>query len=167
MRITIESFGTTEFSRELLRVAERSDNMRPAFEALADDFYAVEREQFDSEGARGGQRWPPLSPRYAARKRVLFGPKPILEASGRLRRSLTSKGTPGNVHKVTADEIVIGSRVDYGKYHQSTAPRSQLRRRPPVVLTEADKVRWVKKLQRYLMTGEVEQMGFGPLGMGF
>lgn len=47
------------------------------------------KAQFDSEGAFWslGERWTPLSPAYAAQKAILWGDRPILQASGQAYRA--------------------------------------------------------------------------------
>lgn len=151
MQLELEVYGDTQFSRDLLRFRDRGMDMVPAFRSLADDFLDIGREQFGSQGGRSGG-WRPLSPTYLARK-VADGHDPrILHRTLRLRRSLTME-TADTIRRLAPDEMFVGSRVPYGVHHQHGAPRANLPQRRPVELSNADRVRWVKILQRYLIEG--------------
>jgi hypothetical protein len=60
---------------------------------------------FVSEGATsGGGLFAPLNPRYAARKRKLFGRKKILQLSGDMKARFTLAGNPGYIQKYVGTE---------------------------------------------------------------
>jgi phage gpG-like protein len=151
VRITIEAFGETELSRELLRFVGRADDMRPAFAAVRERFLKLEQEQFDSGGKYSGG-WKPLNPAYVqAKERHGLEPN-ILVATGRLKKSLTQAGGD-SVFETTRDSALFGSNVPYGVFHQSRQPRRHLPRRPPVEIPKHEKVEWIKILQHYLIRG--------------
>jgi phage gpG-like protein len=151
VRITIEAFGETELSRELLRFTQRADDMRPAFAEVRERFLKLETEQFDSGGRYSGG-WAPLKDGYAqAKLRAGLDPN-ILVATGRLKKSLTDKGTD-SVYETTRDSALFGSNVPYGVFHQSRQPRRFLPRRAPVAIPEREKIEWIKVLQHYLIRG--------------
>lgn len=152
MQLRIEAFGDNILARDILRIKDRAMDMRPAFEVIHEDFKKVEDWQFSTQG--GTHRWKPLAPSTVAYKAAAGLDPRILHATLRLRKSLTEDGED-HVHMMTHDELVMGSKVPYGIYHQSRRPRKRLPRRPPVDLSETAKRRWVKVLQRYLMTGEL------------
>jgi phage gpG-like protein len=112
------------------------------WDAVATEFRKIEYEQFASEGADGASgAWQALSTEYAARKLKQWGQVPIMQASGRLWRSLTQKGSKDAVEEQTATELTLGTTVEYAKYHQSKEPRKKLPRRPLVDLTDAQTAR--------------------------
>lgn len=147
MRITIEILGDTVLDRELLRFTERLGDLTPAFEAIADDFLAIEERQFASEG---GGNWRPLAASTLERKARLGLDHRILHATHRLRNSLTQKGNAEAIRRITADEALLGTSVPYAFFHQQGAG---VPRRRPVELSEADKRRWVRSIQSWLVGG--------------
>ncbi len=146
MQLQLEAFGDIQASRNLLRFSESALNLRPVLEDIEDDFYALEREQFRTEGGRGGAAWPALSDDYARWKAIHYPGKPILQREGDLLDSLTG----GGQRTLTDDELVILG-APHGVFHQNARlPRNV---RKPVNLTTADRNRWTKMLQRHIVTG--------------
>lgn len=83
-------------------------------EPLTEAMGVVEEEnehQFQSEGDPG---WPELSDQYAARKRRIWGDKPIMEASRALRRSLTDRSAAGAIAEVTPTMMRRGTGLEVG-----------------------------------------------------
>jgi phage gpG-like protein len=153
MQIRISVFGDDVLARDLLRMKDRAMDMRPAFEAIHESFKTVEDWQFGTQG--GVHKWAPLAASTVAYKARLGLDPRILHATLRLRKSLTETANADHIFEATRDTVVMGSRVPYGIFHQSTRPRRRLPRRPPVDLSETAKREWVKILQRYLTTGEL------------
>lgn len=155
MIITIDGFGEDQMSREILRVSERAEDPRPVLTDIRADFYRYEDILFNTQGASGGAAWKPISPNTVASKRKRGMDTRILHETLTLRRSLTSEVPVDAVSRIDRQGLFVGSNVPYGVYHQSTKPRTVLPRRPPVMLTEDVKRNWIKKLQRWLITGEM------------
>lgn len=160
MELRLEIFGDVQLSRDLLRFRERGMDMRPVFHNLADDFLDIETRQFESEGRYASGGWQPLTPDYLAWKvRHDLDPR-ILHATLAMRNSLTVRGAPGQVRRITRDEMFVGTDVrskrgfPYPAVHQNPK-RSPLPRRRPVELREADRDNWVKQVQYYLVYGLV------------
>lgn len=143
-------YGDEQLNRTLVRFSEHAHDARPAWRAIRRDFIALEKAQFRSQGQAGSGGWRPLSPDYAAWKARHYPGKTILRRTDELFRSLTV-GPAVNV--VERQFMIIGSDVDYGAYHQAGGPNLPQRR--PIELPEFTRTRWVKILQRYLVTGEV------------
>ena len=150
VRMTFSFYGDTQLDRTLARIQERPQDARELWETLADRFRAIEARQFKSQGRYGSGGWAPLSPRYAAWKAKHYPGKGILVRTGALERSLTQR--PFCVEVIEAQNMAVGSNVSYGKYHQNGEGRNPQRR--PVELPEAERRRWVRTMQRYLITGE-------------
>jgi len=87
------------------------------WDAIATEFYKIEREQFKGEGGPSG-KWKSLSPKYAAIKARKYGNVPILTATGQMMKSLTSRGAANSVMQQTATEMTIGTSDPKAGYHQ-------------------------------------------------
>lgn len=153
VKIDIEVFGDKQTSRELLRFSERPANMRPVFWKIADEFRNIERNQFQSQGG-ASRGWRPLQPAtVSAKARAGLDPR-ILHATLRLRKSLTHRGRD-HIRKFRDDEMFVGSKVPYGVHHQFGAPGGNLPRRRPVDLMERDRKDFVRRMQLWILKGEL------------
>jgi hypothetical protein len=87
--IEITIHGDEAAERQVQRLALFLTDLRPFWPRVARLFRGWMRFQFASEGAfwSVGGRWAPLNPDYAKRKRILWGERPILVASGQARRA--------------------------------------------------------------------------------
>ena len=115
--ITLE--GEKQLSRRILKLADGIKDFRPELQKSTNflkGFFGG--EVFDSRGAAIGEPW-------VARKK--FYPYPILEKSGRMRKSF----------KTMAEKLrgEVWNAVTYFKYHQSRMPRHRLPRRIMMKLT--------------------------------
>lgn len=81
-RIDVDS---AEAEAQLRRIALFMLDLRPFWPLVVPLFIGWMREQFESEGAFGGDGWAPLSPLYSAWKSLHFPGKSILQADGELR----------------------------------------------------------------------------------
>ncbi|MCA1782240.1 MAG: phage virion morphogenesis protein [Intrasporangiaceae bacterium] len=154
VRLDIEVFGDKQTSRELLRFSERPGFMRPVFWTIADEFRSIEKRQFDSQGA-SSRGWRPLKPATVrAKARAGLDPR-ILHATLRLRRSLTQRGRD-HIRRFSKDEMFVGSKVPYGVHHQFGAPAANLPRRRPVDLSESDRKDFVRRMQLWILKGELD-----------
>ena len=115
LRLTITVAGVTAVDRSLARFGERVTDLRPAFEAIAQQFGQANKEQFDSEGAASGG-WKPLSTKYGVWKAAHFPGAKILHRTGALEKSLTAR--PFGIERVTTQLIEMGTAIDYAQYHQ-------------------------------------------------
>lgn len=149
VNIRLEFYGDEQLNRTIDRSLEALDDATPAWDVIATSFARAERRQFRSEGGYASGGWRPLSPAYAAWKARHYPGRLILERTGALKRSLTER--PLGVEVLLPRRMVIGSDVDYGRYHQRG---DGLPRRRPVELPESLRREWVKVLQRYIITGK-------------
>ena len=128
--LNVPGTETADFERRLKRYGRAAKNMRPAFEEYGR--YMIRTaiaKQFRAEGMP--QKWTPLNPVYAERKKKQHGNKPILVVSGKLRR--------GFRHKATKRTLQIINRVKVGahslhKIHQEGT--GTIPARPQVVITK-------------------------------
>lgn len=148
-RLSFTFYGDRQLDRSLARFSEFAADMRPAWEAIADDFAKVERRQFATEGAAYSGGWPALSPKYGAWKARHYPGRRILARDGDLEASLTQR--PFGIEAIFRHLMVIGSDVFYGAFHQHGTGRMPQRR--PVEFNESTRRRWVKFVQSYMITG--------------
>lgn len=118
-------------------------DLRPAWAKIHPLLLEAEREQFDSEGRRGSGGWAPLKRDYAAYKRKVWGERPKLVASGKMRAALT---TDNGDHVAVSQPLelrfgVVDAAVPYAKYHQSGYRRGSYNvpARKPIELTAGDR----------------------------
>lgn len=148
VNIRLSFWGDEQLNRTIDRTLDALDDARPAWEVIATSFARAERRQFRTEGGYGSGGWRPLSPRYAAWKARHYPGKTILRRTDRLYRSLTER--PLGVEVLLPRRMVIGSDIEYGRFHQLG---DGLPRRRPVELPESLRREWVKVVQRYIVTG--------------
>ena len=166
MRLVVENIGGGEplVDRQLMRFAETLLFPISAWAAVATFLRAVAERQFETEGGNSGG-WAPLAQStvdYKARNDL--DPR-ILRATDALMNSLTRKYDPEHIDVPSRDSLVFGSRVAYGIYHASTAPRTKIPYRPPLALTAADKVALVKIMQMELLaSSRAQRSSSGILG---
>lgn len=153
MRFVFEAHGETLVDREFERFAEHAENLTPVWKNLADLLRNVSKRQFSSEGQYASGGWAPLAPStLAAKKRQGLSSK-ILHATLALKNSLTQKSSSDQQLIITPLQLVFGSLVEYAGFHQhgtSTMPR-----RPPLDLREATRREFVRRIQRYIVTGNL------------
>ena len=101
------------FLREALKV---TDDLRPAFGSIANDFFRSEKLIFKLKSP-GGYKDIKESTKRQKRRSVGFI-YPILKRSGKLEKSITQKGAPGNIFKLGKQSLVIGTDIEYGLFHQ-------------------------------------------------
>jgi hypothetical protein len=129
-RFTADVDGVPVMDRAFNRVEERISDFRFIWPSVAAEFYAIEREQFASQGAHGlSGAWAKLSPAYARWKEVHFPGMPILQATTALYESLTSPEGADSVFQPEVDQLTIGSRAPYAVAHQRG---SGVPARPPI-----------------------------------
>jgi phage gpG-like protein len=151
MRISFLVDGRPQFDRAFNRVGDRIKDMRPVFEEVGKEFKEIQAEQFKSEGAKGASGgWQPLSANYAVLKYLVWGSKPILEASGRLKDSLIGN-TSDTVSEIRKDSAAFGTSVPYATQHQRGNPSKRLPKREIISFSETQKRRLQKRLQAKIL----------------
>jgi phage gpG-like protein len=114
--------GEKQMSRRLQNIGKGMKDFTPEFKTSTDflKLYFT-NEVFDTKGGAIGEPWKP-------RKNESQYTYPILEKTGMMRRSFTTKNEP--------KQGMVWNAVDYFKYHQSRMPRVRLPRRIMMKLTE-------------------------------
>lgn len=150
-RIQITIDGQDQFDRTFSRMDAAFDDLTPVWGDLRDEFWRIEKEQFDSEGGKGASgRWKSLSTRYNKQKIARYGSgKKILEASGELVSSLTGNN-PNNYYQTSEKEFRIGTTIPYAAYHQRGS--ENLPKREPISFSDEQKRSMMKVIQASLIS---------------
>ena len=147
-----EAFGKPAVSRGFGHPGmPKINDLKAAFERIEKDFYKIEKEQFHTEGARGGMKWQPLTARtiaikdYLMRTRQAVSLRPLIR-TGRMWASLTQEGSiSGKIRRIGPLEMELGTSVFYAiKHHEG---QEGLSKREVIALTAADQKRWTNILQ--------------------
>jgi hypothetical protein len=134
IEITLPDFSVIR--AYVARRVSRLRNMQVPLERIRDDFYAMERAWFETEG---GSQWQALSPRYAAWKAKHYPGKTILRRDDRLFNVVT--GQPGDYELRLSELHIRMAGIPYWKAHDEGRGRMPVRR---VISQEIGvrKVRW-------------------------
>ena len=152
MRLTIETMGETLIDRELLRYAERAEDLGPFWRWWFGQMRSYEARGFESEGRTFGSTWRRLAKSTIAYKNRVWPGRKKLERTKRLRKSLTSLNSADSIRTTAAGEAIFGSQVPYGIIlHKGIDGRMPAR--PIIKLTRRAKDSTVKGLQMYMATG--------------
>lgn len=136
--------GVEVLDRAFNRIDHIISDFRSIWPNVAKEFYAIEADQFGSEGAKGASgKWAPLSPAYKKWKEAHFPGEPLLQLTHVLIGSLTSPDEPGAIYRLEADEMTLGSKVEYATAHQKT--------RSLISFTSEDKRKIQKSIQSELV----------------
>lgn len=136
--------GVEVLNRGFNRVEEAISDFRSIWPNVAQEFYAIEREQFESEGSAGASgKWAALSPAYKRWKEANYPGQPIMRLENTLFESLTDSEALDAVFRPGSDELVIGSRTPYARRQHGT--------RPLISFSESQKRRLQKAIQRGLV----------------
>jgi len=88
-------------------------------------FRENEKALFRSQGASGGNPWPPLSEKYRKWKKKAFPGRKIMALTGKTRKSLTTKGA-GHIARGIGSgsrvRIVVGTSHRTPAYHIDDSP---------------------------------------------
>jgi phage gpG-like protein len=149
MKLSIDIAGDIQIERDLMRLGDNLKNAKAGFRLLVDDLLEIERKQFESEGRRSSGGWAPLAESTLQQKMASGEENKILVDTGALRDSLTKRGNPGQLLKITNLEFRFGSKVPYMVFHQLGTVNMPQRR--PLELTREDRRHLVKVLQRHFL----------------
>lgn len=131
----IRTEGIPRVRKNLRRVGEKVGDSRPFFEKMyKEGFLEGMSETFANEN-RG--RWEPLTPKYRAWKRKKGYPDRIGVRTGAMRDSLTTKGAPNAVLKISGNSAQFGTSVKYAHFFH--------RRRPLLDIAREHIVKWIER----------------------
>lgn len=150
IRFQAEIDGIPAFDRAFNRINQAISDFRPIWPNVAQEIYAINEEQFESEGGAGASgKWAALSPAYKKWKEVHYPGQPILKLTNALFESLTDPEAADAVFQPGRDELVIGSRAPYATAHQRGT--GFMPARPIFSFSEPQKRRIQKAIQQGLV----------------
>jgi hypothetical protein len=148
--VTFTMLGEVVLARELSRFGDSVRDFRPVWSEIKADFHRIEAEQFDSQGARSGNPWAPLSPNYAAWKAKVAPGQPTLRLSNQMWSQFAlGKGMYASLEPMRME---LSPLTQYPTFHQRGSPKTHLPQRKVIDLTEDDRMRWMKMIHEYVYT---------------
>jgi phage gpG-like protein len=138
LRFTARIDGVSQSLAAFLKLQKDLVDLRKlgAWDLVQAKFYRILKNQFETEGGAGKSgKWQALSSKYKPVKQKRWGDVGILQASGKLYKSLTSESSDSIVEK-RPQELIIGTSLPYARaQHAGYSPRN-LPARPIISLTE-------------------------------
>lgn len=116
--------GERQVIRQTLYVETQGlKDMRPVWDKFIPYIRRRNSVTFRQQSSPFGEPWPALDPAYAKRKRKKWGNKPILVASGELKRAASVKGASGQFLEMepsymTFTVIRLAGWFNVGRLHQ-------------------------------------------------
>lgn len=168
MNLSIEITGAEKLDFALRGVAEDISDFRKVARPVSDEIYSIVREQFSTQGARAGSKWPKRSDAYLASLTRLNrgGFRSIAEplrSSDALFRAVTTRGAPGGIYDPQEDSLTLGTNLTsargfpYPRAHQQggdTLPQRRI-----YDLTERD-VQNIGRVIKRAYREEIADRGF-------
>jgi phage gpG-like protein len=153
VRFSFEVQGEKQFDRIFQRFDEDLRDITPIADEIRDAFWEIEKEQFQSGGAKGASgKWKPLSPAYERQKIAQYGTFAIiagvLRATDAMYKSMTSQ-TGDTVYQKSKDSIVIGTSLARAMYHQTGGGR--LPQRKVIDFSDDQRRSLTKEIQKSLV----------------
>ena len=145
MQLSIQITGTKDVQRKLRRLGPELTNLKGSMSEIGREAARYYSNQgFNSQGGVFGKAWTPLKRATTLRKARKYPGRPPLVATGKMRDGFTF--TAGS------NQVLIGNKVDYFKYHQSTAPRQKIPRRAMMGINAP-----IKQLVRTVIEAEIRK----------
>ena len=149
INISLSGIGT--ITKRVNKVSDQMKDLRPAFIKIGEDFRKTEIKVFQGQGAYGSRSaWKQLTPKYKQWKSAHYPGKPILQMTGALKNSLTTKG-PGNIEIITKNSITLGSDDPKFKWHQKGTRK--MAARPPITYTKYQGTKWINIIRDEILKG--------------
>jgi phage gpG-like protein len=143
--VLVQAIGLKQLVGGLEKSSKRARDLRPIMKWAARETQKQTTRVFNSEGASaGGRKWPELAQATLAIKAARYPGKPMLERTGKLKRSLR-RGGSGHVRVIGKKGLRFGTRVSYAQDLQQgdarTPPRPFLFIGPRLAKRVQDAVR--------------------------
>jgi phage gpG-like protein len=146
MKFEIEVEGVKELVTAFEKVQDGVADLRKnaIWLKVQQAFYREVKDHFAGEGTGQSGKWKELSSPYKEWKAKKWGAVPILQASGKMYKSLTREGADAIVDKQPL-EMTLGTKVKYAKYHQGGTKKMPAR--PVYDFTQDQKRKIVQPVQ--------------------
>jgi len=166
VKLDLHADGAAQIDRDVQLLGGRLVDLRPAWNAVFDDFLALEEAAWETDGRALGTRWKPLSARWArwkAKNRPGAGLLEMQAGGGPLRKSLTKRGAPYQRLQISNGEIVMGTTFGIARTLQrggtvtmqrgGTTYQANVPGRRMVRLVRQTRERWSGIVGGYVRTG--------------
>jgi hypothetical protein len=151
MPVGVHAEGVNDLKQQIIEMAQRGANLRPAFEEAGDELLDIQRDYLRSPN------WRPLSPAYAARKaRQGFGSRAGVK-TGDMFDSLTRENDPLHVERIKPESLFFGSKDPVAKLFQKGSFRPPSNRQPPrrlIKLTAKDRKRLLTIIRDHVLKAD-------------
>jgi hypothetical protein len=127
MKLKFSATGFAQARRDFQDMRERTQDLRPAWDALLSWWADRNATHFRNRGRRWRTPWKQLAPSTLSEKLRLGYPPDPLVRTGELRHSLTVR--PLGIERLRPHELEAGTATRYAHFHQSGTrrmPRRQL-----------------------------------------
>lgn len=160
--IEVEIYGDKILEEELTGAGLRAEDPLPVWGFIQEKLELIEREQFDTEGGRGGSfgRWAQLDHTYQAWKFTHGLSIETMKATEALYESLTGV-TADSVRFATASSFEFGSTLKQFGIHQDPPDDANFRIRYPVDLNQKDLIEMSNLIMNYVVSGEFSESPTG------
>lgn len=105
------TFDDREVVSLLRRIQQRFSDLRPTLKLVGEYLLLATDKRFETETDPSGKKWKSLSPYTLRLKRERGQILKILQATGRMRSSIT--------YQVYADKVIVGTNVSYAYRNQA------------------------------------------------
>ena len=155
MHINLTADGMYAFESSLLKAAERGDDLKPVLEVIARKMILHEKRVFDTSGASVGRPWKVLDPETVAGKVKHGDPFPAKPLMGSLRlyHSLTQRGNPEMILRITDSFIQYGTSVPYAGFLDDGTEDMDKRR--PIMFSMNQAQEYYRDIQNYIFNNEL------------
>lgn len=144
MNLQIKITGTRQLKQKLTRLGSSLYDLRSSMGKIGNEAAKYYSNQgFNSQGGVFGANWSPLARRTVLRKSKTYPGRQPLVATGKMRDGFT--------YSASARQVLIGNKMDYFKYHQSTLPRKKIPRRQTMGINNP-----IKNMIRDIIAAEVK-----------
>lgn len=148
--VFVQVHGEKMVEQTLRDVGLAATDMRPVWPTVIGHLEEIERQQFETRGARAGNRWADLDNYYMFRKFLRGQSLEVMKASEDLYQALTSQ-TGDSVRDAHDDYLVFGADLPQFGIHQDPPMDANFKIRYPVDLTEADRIDISNLIMEYVL----------------
>jgi hypothetical protein len=146
-RVAFDVKGDAEAVEVARALGSRARDAKPLMQAFLAEMVIIEREQFESSGARGGKPWPENKPSTIARKKAAGQDERPERRTGALERSLTGSRGGGAIRRASKGSVTVGTRIPYARYAG--------KKRPLIGVMQSDQEHWLEQVIGYLLNGRM------------
>lgn len=147
-RLKLYIDGEGAVAEDFRAIGARAQDAKPVLRVIQGLMAKAAREQFESEGDRGGLKWEPDTPAWIARKTARHQDTRTERRTGVLEASLMAEGGGGDrIRRLSKQSTTFGTRVFYAQFQ---GHKRQLLR---VTLQDADL--WAEKMVDWILSGNV------------